>query len=114
MDLLVARYVARQADARRRAEHLRGLVPAMGRALSARGASRVVLFGSLARGDEPHGETDVDLAVWGLSLGELCDAAGELSELAGARVDLVPAEWMSERLAAAVAREGVGVLDVAG
>ena len=114
MDLLTTRFAARELRARQRAERLRGLVPRMGQALRARGATRVVLFGSLARGDGAHTDTDVDLAVWGLSLGELCEAADDLSHLAGARVDLVPADWMSARLAAAVAHDGVEVFDVAG
>jgi predicted nucleotidyltransferase len=79
--------------------------------LRARGATRVVLFGSLARGDEPRARTDVDLAVWGLDLGELYGAMDDLGRMTGAKVDLVMGETMGQRLAAAVARDGVEIGD---
>lgn len=45
------------------------LLPQLRAAAAACGASRLVLFGSRARGDN-HPRSDIDLAVWGL------DAAG--------------------------------------
>ena len=78
--------------------------------LKARGASRVVLFGSLAVGNfGPH--SDVDLAVQGLTGDQywgaldLCD----LGDAAGMKIDLVSIERASPRLLKWVERDGVEV-----
>ena len=72
-----------------------------------------MLIGSLARGDEPNPDTDVDLVVWGMSLGDAFVAGGDLGAQVGARVEVIPAEWMGPRLAQAVETEGVEQLRVA-
>ena len=109
MDLLVARIARRMSAERARADRWRARLPACARLLHARGATRVVLFGSLATGAPPHDATDVDLAVWGLSDREIIDVVLDLEELLGASVDLVAVEAASPSLAACIARDGVEV-----
>ena len=58
--------------ARRCAEHLRGRF----------GVTRVILFGSLARG-EFHSTSDIDLAVEGLPPDQLFRAGADLAKIAG-------------------------------
>jgi uncharacterized protein len=80
---------------------------ALARMLIARfGARRVLLFGSLARG-ESAGKLDIDLAVEGLDRDLELRALAALSDEAGCAVDLVRVEDASPRLAAAIARDGV-------
>ncbi len=86
-----------QAVARRCAVHLRGQY----------GARRVVLFGSLARGDL-HAMSDIDLAAEGIDPEELFRAGADLARLAGdIEVDLVPLEIASPGLLARLDEEGV-------
>lgn len=71
------------------------------------GATRVVLFGSLAREDF-HKWSDIDLAVWGISSADYYRAvafASGFSELF--KVDLVGAEDCSDSLRQHIQREGV-------
>jgi uncharacterized protein len=71
------------------------------------GASRVMLFGSLARQDF-HRWSDIDLAVWGVSSADYYRAvafSSGFSELF--KVDLVDAEDCSESLRRHIQREGV-------
>jgi len=113
-DPLEARIARAQEAARERAASLRACVPALAAHLFARGARRVVLFGSLASGATAHAETDVDLCVEGLAEESLGDAALELVERAGADVDLVRWEDASPRLRARVAADGIEVPRVSG
>jgi predicted nucleotidyltransferase len=85
---------------------LRGCLPEAARRLRALGAKRVVLFGSLAYGGEPHPTTDVDLAVEGLDEGTLAHAMFDLEALFQAGVDLVAIERASHGLAASIAADG--------
>jgi predicted nucleotidyltransferase len=94
-DLLAERYVKSKHAARARAAALVQRVPSLASVLIARGARRVVLFGSLATKAEPHAETDVDFCVEGLSERDAGRAALDLEELAGARVDIVCWEFAS-------------------
>lgn len=73
------------------------------------GARRVLLFGSLARG-ESAGRLDIDRAVEGLDQALELRALAALSDEAGCAVDLMRVEDASPRLRAAIARDGV-VLD---
>jgi predicted nucleotidyltransferase len=114
VDLLAARIADRLHAQHARADGLRARLPACARLLRARGATRVVLFGSLATGATPHEATDVDLAVWGLSEEVARDVILDLEELVGAAVDLVPMESAPASLVARVARDGVEIRDVAG
>jgi len=68
---------------------------------------RVVLFGSLARGDARPG-SDVDLWVEGLAESDWLDAvAAARAEIRGAEVDLVRAEWAGAAIAGRVDAEGL-------
>jgi predicted nucleotidyltransferase len=92
MDLLAERIATRDRAARDRADALRVRLPSCARRLRARGATRVVLFGSLVTEAPLHASTDVDLAVWGLSERDV--------------VDLVRAESAGASLLARIARDG--------
>lgn len=71
------------------------------------GVRRVVLFGSLARGEASPG-SDVDLWVEGLEAERWLDAiAVARAAISGAEVDLVRAEAASPALRARVALEGM-------
>jgi predicted nucleotidyltransferase len=67
------------------------LVPARTAAnlLYARGARRVWLFGSLARGIVPDDHSDLDLAVEGITPSRLRAIARELAVTTASKVDLV-------------------------
>jgi predicted nucleotidyltransferase len=106
MDRLTARIAARDRAARDRADALRARLPAGVRLLRDRGATRVVLFGSLASGAAVHDATDVDLAVWGLSERDMIDLGLELEDELKASVDLVRAESAGPALAARISRDG--------
>jgi len=70
------------------------------------GAARIVLFGSLARGERYPG-SDIDIAVEGLT-GDYWQAWRVVEEaVPGCSVDLVELESASPSLRAAIAREGV-------
>jgi predicted nucleotidyltransferase len=70
------------------------------------GATRVVLFGSLARGDFSLW-SDVDIAVWGTDPGRWLDVIWDVFELAAdIDVNVVIAEGASPGLLATVEREG--------
>ena len=72
------------------------------------GVRRVVLFGSLARGQGFHGRSDSDLAVWELDERLLYRAASQLLDLEpGIEVDIVMAEEAPETLKRAVESEGI-------
>ena len=107
MDLLERRIAERQARARARAATLRAKAAEAASFLRARGATRVVLFGSLVTGAEPHEGTDVDIAVFGMSFDAVLEAALDLERLFGAHVDLVRGEDASPSIFARLARDGV-------
>lgn len=113
VDLLAARIANRLRVQHARAERLRAQVPACARLLRARGARRVVLFGSLATGAQPHESTDVDLAVWGLSEAAARDLILDLEDLVSAEVDLVRMESAAPSLVSRVAQDGLEIDDVA-
>jgi predicted nucleotidyltransferase len=106
MDLLAERIATRDRAARDRADALRVRLPSCARRLRARGATRVVLFGSLVTDAPLHASTDVDLAVWGLSERDVVDLALDLEDDLGAAVDLVRAESAGASLLARIARDG--------
>ena len=73
------------------------------------GASRVILFGSLARGRWQASLSDLDVAVEGLK-GDYWAAWGVLEDAVGdRRVDLVETEAASPSLRAAIEEEGVAL-----
>lgn len=97
---------ARRSDRRRRAAMVRSRLPEVVRRLTVElGATKVVLFGSLLRG-ELHEGSDVDLAVEGLAAGTYFHAVDRAAEAAGVPVDLVPLEEASPELRALIEEEG--------
>lgn len=75
------------------------------------GASRVVLFGSMAREEGALGpRSDIDLAVWGFSGGSYYEAVARAQEEASPfKVDLIRMERSSPSMQASVRREGVEI-----
>lgn len=96
-----------QRDALLRAQALRAEVPEIARWLTGRGATKVVLFGSLATGKPPHRGTDIDLAVLGMSEDEVAEALLELEPRLGAKVDLVRLETASPSMQRRIETDGV-------
>lgn len=109
MDAFTARVAERMAHANERAARLRAAVPGLARELAQRGATRAVLVGSLARADVYNDDTDVDLVVWGLTLGAAYQAGVDFGKALDARVEVIPADWIGPRLRVAVETEGVDV-----
>lgn len=69
---------------------------------------RVVVFGSLVHPSRFHRWSDVDLAVWGLTLADYFQAVGVLLDLSSEiEVNLVDVTACSASLLAAIEREGV-------
>lgn len=75
--------------------------------LRARGAIRVRLFGSLARGRAPGVHSDFDLAVEGLPPEVYLGSLGALLQLLPLPVDLVEMESASPELRERISREGL-------
>jgi predicted nucleotidyltransferase len=96
---------AKRALGRQRAERLRSRLSEAAQSLRARGARRVILFGSLGE-TEPGPEPDVDIAVDGLPPVEYFPALAELMTLFRARVDLVRLEEAPTSLRERIAQEG--------
>jgi predicted nucleotidyltransferase len=111
VDLFTQRIAEQMAHAKERALRLRAAVPSLAHDLRVRGATKVILVGSLARGDAYNVDTDVDLIVWGLSLGDAYVAGCELSETLGARVEVIPFEVTGPRLHRAIETEGIDVTE---
>lgn len=86
--------------------HAKELVPELARALKSAGATRVVLFGSLAAGLFRHG-SDIDLAVAGLTEHDLARFEHEFTLRAHRRVDLENLECAPEALRESIDRFGV-------
>src|SRR5436853_7244876 len=107
-DPLAERIGKRIAAAREHAERLRKLVPELAARLRAEGATRVILFGSLASGSVVHEGTDVDLCVEGLAQVDAERLGLEFSERA-VRVDIVRWETAPPELRAVIAAYGVPV-----
>lgn len=72
-------------------------------------ATDVVLFGSLARGSF-HLQSDIDLVVSGLDDSSLVQASIDADALArGLRIELVPSEYATGRLATELERDGISL-----
>jgi len=87
------REVARAAQERRRtsAAELRARLPAVVASLAAQGAARIILFGSIARG-EADDDSDLDIAVVGLPAARFFETMAQAWAAAGRPVDLVRLE----------------------
>jgi len=73
-------------------------------------ATRVVVFGSLARKTVFTPWSDIDLAVWGIAPEEYYRAAGAAMDIgleSGIRVDVVDAEESGPQLLAEIEQEGI-------
>ena len=103
--MLDTRAAAAAARAEVRTRALSAKLPQASELLLRHGATRVWLFGSLARGDA-NDMSDVDLAVEGLPEGANFEALAELMQLFGVRVDLARLEEVGESLRACVRAEG--------
>ncbi|MFO7633090.1 MAG: nucleotidyltransferase domain-containing protein [Caldilinea sp.] len=102
----------REAESRRRrAAHLaraREVANAAASVLRAQyGATRVVVFGSLALPARFHVRSDVDLAVWGIDERAYLRAVADVTALdADVLIDLVRAEEATPSLHATIERDG--------
>lgn len=84
----------------------RGEVRAAVDILKEYGAKRVLLFGSVARG-EHHSLSDIDLACEGIAPDKFFKALGRLLSTLGRSVDLIDLKEVKETLRNRIAREGV-------
>ncbi len=99
----------RRRRAEARAQALRHKLPEAARLLKNEyGASRLVLFGSLASGGVTE-NSDVDLAVEGLEPELYFPALADLMGLFGTGVDLVRVEHAPPSLAERIQQEGVAL-----
>lgn len=108
---MAARWRRAKAEQRSRAEAradaMRARLPAAKQLLADRyGVRRVVLFGSLARGDSTA-SSDVDLAVEGIDSAGYFRAIADLMGLFEAPVDLVEIERAPASLLARLELEGI-------
>jgi predicted nucleotidyltransferase len=72
------------------------------------GASRVVLFGSLAQDDRITPWSDVDLAAWGIRPDTFYTAVAQLSDLhPEIEIDLIDADRCQQKLRLVIEREGI-------
>lgn len=101
----------READ-REAAREARSIAEGLARRLREDyGARRVVLAGSLARGDFRVG-SDIDLAAEGIPVGLFFRAGADLERAAGGlHVDLVPLESANPAYLADLARDGIVLHD---
>ena len=96
----------RSRKAAERAARFRKSLPRAAEILRACGAKRILLFGSLAEGS-PCRESDVDLAVEGLSPDRYFEALGQLMALFRGPVDLVLLEQAGPSLQERVEETGM-------
>jgi len=94
-------------------ERVRNILRRHEQALRARGLTRVMIFGSIARGDVAPG-SDVDLLIEvdpasRFGLFAFLDLRNDLADLLGRRVDLAFADAMRPRLRDAVLRDAIEV-----
>ena len=104
------RLKARQ-ELRKRAEKAQSIAQRAARLLKDRaGARRVILFGSLARGEFFHQRSDIDLAVEGIKGQDFWYAWAELDNLGSEfEIDLVDVETAPPSLLLVLEREGVAL-----
>ncbi len=112
LEPLVRRAALRQEALRERSRVLRLAAEAAAQALAHElGATRVALFGSLAR-DAIHERSDVDLAIWGLPPQREGAAADLAARMIDAPVDLVFVERAPESLVDRIERDGVTLVSL--
>ena len=96
---------ALSGEARAEASHLAQLL------VSQFGATRVILFGSLARGDPRREDFDIDLAVEGIAPERLFQAGGEIRMGASRDLDLVDLAAVSEGMRVLIMEQGVSLYE---
>jgi predicted nucleotidyltransferase len=114
-DMITYRATARQREEKERQELIRRSERAYTLAQQAAkllktkfGAERVILFGSLARGDFFHRRSDIDLIVAGIKSKDFWRAWAELDTLGNEfEIDLVDINTISPNLRLEIKREGV-------
>ena len=89
MDLLAERIAEMDRAAQARAERVRSRFVFVALLLKQKGARRIWLFGSMASGGHPHGDSDVDLVVEGLPASGLIRTLLEVEQVLGVDVDLI-------------------------
>lgn len=104
-----ARAAQEQQAQLRRAEQVRDVAREAARLLKERfGAGRVILFGSLARGDRFHLRSDIDLAVEGVSPQDFWRAWAAVDRLGPEfELELIEVETASPALRQQLEREGI-------
>ncbi len=103
-----AREAQRQAKLSALAEEARREAAGLAQALASEfGATRVILFGSLARGTPQREEFDIDLAAEGIPERKFFAAGGELLMRASRSVDLIDLGSVSERMRWLIEQYGV-------
>jgi predicted nucleotidyltransferase len=108
--ILDRRFAEKAAEDERCAREIRASIPVVAELLSMEfGVHKVVLFGSLTRGDA-RPDSDIDLAVEGLPPGQTFRAMARAAEAAGRHVDLVPIEGARPEVLAIIEREGEVIL----
>jgi len=101
----------RAADEDRCARDIKATIPSVVELLTrVYGARKVILFGSLVRGDA-RPDSDIDLAVEGLAPADTFRALARATGVAGRHVDLVPLEDARPEVLAIIAREGEVLFD---
>ena len=110
MAILAQRFAKGAADRERCVREIRAMIPSVADLLVRDfGVRKVVLFGSLARGDG-RPDSDIDLAVEGLPPELTFRAMARAADIAGRHVDLVPLETARPEVLAIIEREGEVIL----
>lgn len=108
--ILAQRFAKGAADREKCVREIRAMIPSVADLLARDfGVRKVVLFGSLARGDG-RPDSDIDLAVEGLPPELTFRAMARAAEVAGRHVDLVPLETARPEVLAIIEREGEVIL----
>lgn len=106
------REAQRTARLRALAEQARAEAVRLAHLLAAEfGATRVILFGSLAHGDPTREEFDIDLAVEGIAPERIHQAGGSVRMAASREVDLVDLAAVSDRMRLLIMEQGVTLYD---
>ncbi len=100
------RFAAQQAENQALAEAARRALPQALEILKKYGAKRIILFGSLQRGERFHRRSDIDLAVSGIPFKNFLRAGADLMMALDWPVDLKPFEELDEPFRALIVANG--------
>ncbi|MCO6452924.1 MAG: nucleotidyltransferase domain-containing protein [Caldilineales bacterium] len=74
------------------------------------GATKVIVFGSLAEGRWFTENSDIDLAAWGIAADDYFTAVAKMQGIDyDFEIDLVAMEWCKSGLAKAIVEEGIAI-----